>query len=101
MNLKDTKTFHSLFQHYMSFQNTGNPKEFAAKLGVSRATLYRFIADLRDEGTDIRFSRSQNCFYSTQTTINELAKQAISQASEVQNLLSCVLPPPINMLYNI
>ncbi len=101
MNLKNAKTFLSLFQHHMSNQSTGNPEEFATKLGVSRATLYRFIADLRDEGTEIRFSRSLNCFYYTHTTINELAKLAISQATETQNLFLCASPPPISMLHNI
>ena len=101
MNLKDAKTFHSLFQHYISTQNTGNPSEFADKLGVSRATLYRFINDLRDEGTEVRFSRSLNCIYCTPTTTNELAKLAINQANETQNLLQVALPPPINMLHNI
>lgn len=48
--------FLKLFHYYLSSRSTGNPKEFAKKLGVSRATLYRYISELRDEGVEIRFS---------------------------------------------
>lgn len=86
MNPSKAKTFLELFRYHLENHSTGKPSEFAAKLGVSRATLYRFINDLRDEGLEVRFSRSQNSFYITPTTISELSKLAISRSIESQNL---------------
>ncbi|RPH33131.1 MAG: helix-turn-helix domain-containing protein [Bacteroidales bacterium] len=87
MTPNKAKNFIQRFNHHLKNRSTGNPEEFAAKLGVSRATLYRFIADLRDEGTDIRFSRSLNTFCCAQTTLKELAELAINQSNEAQNLV--------------
>jgi len=88
MTPNKAKNFILLFNYHLDNHSTGNPKEFAAKLGVSRATLYRYIAELRDEGIDIRFSRSQNSFYSSPIILRELSLQAIYQAKEIQNLQS-------------
>jgi predicted DNA-binding transcriptional regulator YafY len=82
MSPNKLRHFIHLFYYLIDNHSTGNPKEFASKLGVSRATLYRFITDLRDEGINIRFSRNQNSFYIESTTLRELSKLAISQAFE-------------------
>lgn len=92
MTPNKAKLFLQLFHHHLSNHSTGNPKEFANKLGVSRATLYRYIAELHDEGIDIRFSRIHNTFYKTPTTLNELTKLAILQSYEDQEPTRDSLP---------
>ncbi len=95
MTPNKARNFILLFNHHLDNHSTGNPKEFATKLSVSRATLYRFIAELRDEGIDIRFNRSKNTFYTTPTTLNELTKLALNQSSEGQVINQSQLPPKI------
>ncbi|RPH33137.1 MAG: HTH domain-containing protein [Bacteroidales bacterium] len=82
MNPKNAKNFLTLFQHHIAKQYTGNPEEFAAKLEVSRATLYRFIADLRDEGIEVRYRRNSNSFYFPSPTQVELVIQAFEESTE-------------------
>jgi len=94
MKLIDTQNRFNLFHKLIEKGCTGSPSELAAMLGVSRATLYRFIGALRDEGVDVRFSRSQNTFYIEPTTINELTKLAITQSTEEQELNQSLLPLP-------
>lgn len=84
MTPNKAKNFIQLFNYHIDNHSTGNPKEFATKLGVSRATLYRFITELRDEGISIRFSRSQNSFYIESSTLSELTRLAITQSFDGQ-----------------
>ncbi len=42
---------------------TGNPEEFAMKLGVSRRQLFRMISELKDYGAPIKYSRTLKSFY--------------------------------------
>lgn len=44
-------------------QNTGNPKDLSARLGISRRQLYSHFDELKDLGLDISFSRKLNSFY--------------------------------------
>ena len=41
----------------------GGAKEMAARLGISRRTLFNYLEILRSEGTDIRFNRITGNYY--------------------------------------
>ncbi len=49
----------------MFIQNecTGNPEEFAQKIGISRSMLYENLDELRSLGAPIRYSRKRRTFY--------------------------------------
>jgi len=42
---------------------TGNPEEFAEKLGIKRSTLYQSLQEMRDMGVDIRYSCTRQSYY--------------------------------------
>ncbi|NOU62299.1 hypothetical protein [Marinifilum caeruleilacunae] len=42
--------------------STGQPQEFAIRLGISERHVYRLIACLKDEGIPIKFSRFSNSY---------------------------------------
>ncbi len=50
------------FHAFVVSRSTGTPEAFAAKLGVSRSTLYNLIEELRSYGIDIEYSRSRQTF---------------------------------------
>ncbi|MGE4569268.1 MAG: HTH domain-containing protein [Bacteroidales bacterium] len=41
----------------------GGAKEMAARLGISRRTLFNYLEILRSEGTDIRYNRVTGHYY--------------------------------------
>lgn len=47
----------AVFHAYMMHGNTGDAKTFAQKLGISRASLYNLIEELRVYGLDIEYNR--------------------------------------------
>jgi hypothetical protein len=68
INLKIMKIFHYLERieriHKMVLQeNTGNPDEFAKRLGISRTRLYEIMDELKLEGAPILYSKSCRTFY--------------------------------------
>lgn len=52
-------TIHKL----ISNESTGTPEELARCVGVSRATLYNLIEDLKSHDAPIEYSRSRQTFY--------------------------------------
>ena len=44
-------------------ESTGNPDEFAAKLKISRAQLYRILETMKLFGAPIKYSRLNESFY--------------------------------------
>jgi len=42
---------------------TGNQKEFARKLGISRSMLNEYIKEMKELGFPIGFSRKKNTYY--------------------------------------
>ncbi len=44
-------------------KKTGSPRELAVRLGVSRRQLYRLIEILKDYGVPIKYNRSLETFY--------------------------------------
>lgn len=51
--------FHSLVMK----ECTGTAEEFAAKLNVSRATIYNIIEELKSFNIEIEYSRSRETYY--------------------------------------
>ena len=44
-------------------ENTGPPKQFAQKLGISRRHLYRLLELFKDYGAIVKYSRKYQSFY--------------------------------------
>ncbi|OAV43229.1 HTH domain-containing protein [Lewinella sp. 4G2] len=42
---------------------TGSPVELARKMGVSRATIFRMLAMLKDSGAPIAYCKNQQRYY--------------------------------------
>lgn len=53
----------SAFHGYVLRENTGNASAFAERLGISRATLYNLIDDLKDYNINVKYSRFRSTFY--------------------------------------
>lgn len=70
-------TFHS----YMMHGNTGNADAFAYKLGISRASLFNLINELKSYGIDIEYSRVCNTYRYTHPDKVEV-KISIRQLAE-------------------
>ncbi len=49
--------------HLIRQKATGQPSDFAKRLGVSRATLYRNITELKNEGAHIQYSKEDQTFF--------------------------------------
>jgi predicted DNA-binding transcriptional regulator YafY len=44
-------------------KGTGNPPEFARKLGISERSLYEYLKVLKDLGAPIKWSRQDKSYY--------------------------------------
>ncbi len=44
-------------------EQTGSPDEFAAKLGVSRATVCRYLSEMKDRGIPICYNSIKGSYY--------------------------------------
>lgn len=53
----------SVFHCSVRHENTGDPDEFSAKLGISRSAFFNMISELRLIGIDIRYSRKRQTYY--------------------------------------
>jgi biotin operon repressor len=42
---------------------TGNPEEFAEKIGVGRSTLFQHLQEMRKMGVDIKYSSTRQSYY--------------------------------------
>lgn len=51
------------FHAYVMHEHTGDASTFAKKLGVSRATVYRLIEELKYYGIHIEYSRVRQTYY--------------------------------------
>ena len=71
----------SFFHGHVLRENTGNAEQFSAKLGISRASLYRIIDTLSDYGIEIEYSRERNTFRYLQRD-NVRISISIAQLSE-------------------
>lgn len=53
----------ALFHRLVLSENTGNAQEFAARLGISRASLYRMLNTIEDYDIEIKYSYQRNTYY--------------------------------------
>lgn len=44
-------------------EHTGNPKEFAGKLGICQSHLFNLIEDLKIDGAPIKYSRKRQTYF--------------------------------------
>jgi len=51
--------------HYIGAEDTGTPKEFAAKLGIAESHLYELLDVLKQLDGPIAYSRSRKTYYYT------------------------------------
>ena len=47
----------------ISRMSTGNPEEFAEKLGIRRSTLFLSLQEMREMGVDIKYSNIRQSYY--------------------------------------
>jgi len=47
----------------IKYKATGNPDEFAERIGISRRQLYNIIELLKDFGANIKYDREKETFY--------------------------------------
>ena len=62
----------NLFHCYALKENTGNAAHLAERIGVSRATIYNIINDLKSFEIDIRYSRNRETYYYEQPEMVEI-----------------------------
>lgn len=51
------------FHQYVKRGNTGDATSFASKLGISRASLFNLINELKSYGIEIEYSRVRQTYY--------------------------------------
>jgi biotin operon repressor len=47
----------------ISRMSTGNPVEFAEKIGIKRSTLFQSLQEMREIGVDIKYSNISQSYY--------------------------------------
>ena len=47
----------------ISMMATGNPDEFARKIGIKRSTLFQYLVEMRELGVDIKYSSTRQSYY--------------------------------------
>ncbi|MEL6863544.1 MAG: HTH domain-containing protein [Bacteroidota bacterium] len=47
-------------------KSTGTPEQLAQKMSVSRASIYRYINDLKNLGAPVAYCRSRQSYYYTE-----------------------------------
>lgn len=52
----------AMFHSYMMHEHTGDAATFAEKLGISRATLFNLINELKDYGIHVEYSRVKKSY---------------------------------------
>lgn len=65
MNFFDTMERISRLHNLIKNENTGNPEFLSKRLGISRATLYNIIDELKSMDAPINYSRSRETFFYT------------------------------------
>ena len=65
INFFETLERISLLHRLIKDTKTGNPKSLSKRLGISRATLYNMLDELKSYDAPIAYSRSAESFYYT------------------------------------
>lgn len=62
MKILETLSMLERIDQLIRLKSTGNPKEFARRLGISRSMLYEYLGILRCLGGPIQYNRSMNTY---------------------------------------
>lgn len=55
---------------YITRKGTGSPRAFARKIGLSERSLYRILAELKENSIDIQYDKDRKTYeYRSETTI--------------------------------
>jgi hypothetical protein len=65
---------------------TGNPKNFAACLGVSKRQLYNIFGFFKNYGASVKYSRSRETFYYLEKDFDLIIKFSVTPISENETL---------------
>lgn len=61
---------------HIEHKSTGCPDQFASRLNISRSSLYRILAELKDREVPIVYSRTRGCFmHTSEQEIPDLIKR--------------------------
>ena len=61
---------------HIEHKSTGSPKDFAGRLGLSERTMYRILAELKDQEVSIVYNNSRGAYmYENENTILKLLKE--------------------------
>lgn len=66
MSIKKYFTLLQTLDFYIRRKATGNPDQFAKRIGVSRRSILRILRDLKDLNIPIKFSKNRNSYYYTE-----------------------------------
>lgn len=62
MNFTDHLSLIKRLHDLIRRKATGSPEELADRLNISRASLYRYINDLKSLGAPIKYNKERRCF---------------------------------------
>jgi len=63
MKILETLNRIEILHNLIKNERTGNPEYLSKKIGVSRATLYKIIEELKSYNAPIKYSRIKESFY--------------------------------------
>jgi len=62
MNKYQKKTLKVRILKLASLKSTGQPADLAVRFEISERSVKRFVKEMRDEGTEIRYSQSRRSY---------------------------------------
>ncbi|WP_343306838.1 hypothetical protein AAHN97_06960 [Chitinophaga niabensis] len=62
MSLQHFERIRSI-DHLIRIRGTGSPQQFARRLKISEASLYRILAFMKEAGAPIRYSKERQSYY--------------------------------------
>lgn len=65
--------------HYISAEDTGTPKELAAKLGIAESHLYELLDVLKQLGGPIAYSRSRKTYRYTRPIAFKIGYEEVEE----------------------
>ena len=62
MNKFQRETLKVRFLKLATLKGTGPPSDLASRFGISERSVKRFVKEIRDEGTEIRYSQARRSY---------------------------------------
>jgi len=63
MTIQEQITILNRLHSFIQRKATGSPRILANKLGISEATLYRYLKRLKSHGADIKYNKYRKTYY--------------------------------------